>query len=91
MVIAATLARGGGGLVGALCYGFSSFLTILVTLTTFTFPSTVQPVHLFYLFLVQLRTARRSHAYSLAFPISSQLCSSSFFVRIASWSVHIFF
>ena len=34
-----------------MCYGFSFFLTF-VTLTTLTFPSTVQPVHLFLLFLV---------------------------------------
>ena len=33
------------------CYGFSFFLTF-VTLTTLTFPSTVQLVHLFLLSLV---------------------------------------
>ena len=33
------------------CYGFSFFLS-LVTLTALTFPSTVQPVHLFLLSLV---------------------------------------
>ena len=37
------------------CYGFSYFLTSLVTLTTLTFSSTVQPVHLFL-----------SHLYSFA-------------------------
>ena len=43
----------------------------LYTFTMLTFPSTVQPVHFFLLFLVQLRIARRSHAYSLTFPIPS--------------------
>ena len=42
------------------CYGFSFFLLTLVTFTTLTFPSTAQPVHLCLLFVVQLRTARRS-------------------------------
>ena len=41
--------------MGYLCYGFSFFPTSLVTLTTSTFPSTAQPVHLFL-----------SHLYSFA-------------------------
>ena len=53
------------------CYGFSSSCNTLVTLTRSTFPSTIQPVHFFLSLLVQLRIARRSHAYSLVFPIPS--------------------
>ena len=49
------------------CYGFSLSLSILVTLTTFTFPSTVQPVHLFL-----------SHLYSFALLFAATRIASLF-------------
>ena len=82
------------------CYSFSSFLLTLVTLTTLTFPSTVQPVHLFFYSLYSfalLAAATRiaspfpfHHCYAFLpswYAVPLGLCASFCSINTASFSM----